>query len=161
MRFTIIPFLLLAIPLLEIVVFIWVGGYIGPFATLGLVLATAVAGSILLRIQGFAVLSRMRRDLEAHRLPGRELVHGVMILVAGLLLLTPGFVTDALGLLLFIPPLRDALWRFVRSRIIVLGRMQRRDRASPQGKTIDLDIGDYSTEDEKGSPWRAPIRRQD
>ena len=84
-RFSIIPFLLLGIPLAEIAVFVIVGQQIGLFPTLGLVIGTAVLGSILLRVQGFGVLSRMQRELAERRLPGRELVHGVMILLAGLL----------------------------------------------------------------------------
>jgi UPF0716 protein FxsA len=57
--------------------------------------------------------------MRANRVPGRELVHGVMILVAGVLLLTPGFVTDSLGFLLFVPAFRDMVWRLVKDRIVV------------------------------------------
>lgn len=155
MRFSIIPFLLLAIPLAEIAVFVVVGQQIGLFPTLALVLITAVAGSILLRIQGFNLLSRMQRELAQHRLPGRELVHGVMILVAGLLLLTPGFVTDTLGLLLFIPAIRDLVWRYVRSHMVLVtpGNANAGEHR-PSSRTIDLDMSDYTSSDGKGSPWR-------
>lgn len=162
MPFSIIPFLLLAIPLLEIAVFVLVGGQIGVLPTLGLVLATAVAGSILLRIQGFAVVTRMRRMLDRGSMPGRELVHGVMILLAGVLLLTPGFVTDTLGFLLFIPPLRDAAWRFLRNRVVIVGggtpppgRREQRDRV------IDLDMDDYTHTGDDNSPWRGPEKGRD
>lgn len=164
MPFSIIPFLLLAIPLLEIAVFIWVGGHIGLLATLGLVFATAVAGSVLLRVQGFGVLQRVRRTMDEGRLPGRDLVHGVMILVAGILLLTPGFVTDTLGFLLFIPSLRDAAWAFLRDRIVIIGGTRPagdhrpRDSRNP---TIDLDMDDYSHTDERESPWREPKPRSE
>jgi UPF0716 protein FxsA len=57
--------------------------------------------------------------MRANRVPGRELVHGVMILIAGVLLLTPGFVTDSLGFLLFVPGIRDLVWRLVKDRIVV------------------------------------------
>jgi len=156
-RFSIIPFLLLAIPLAEIAVFVIVGQQIGLFPTLGLVLAMAILGSILLRVQGFGLLSRMQRELAEHRLPGRELVHGVMILVAGLLLVMPGFVTDVLGLLLFIPAVRDLVWHFVRSRVVVVTSTNAKGGGRPgqqPSKTIDLDLSDYSSSDGKDSPWR-------
>ncbi|MCB1386645.1 MAG: membrane protein FxsA [Nitratireductor sp.] len=117
MPFSILPFLLLAIPVAEIAVFIVVGGQIGVVWTLACIVITAVIGSILLRVQGFQIINRLREETQAGRVPGRELGHGAMILVAGVLLLTPGFVTDTLGFLLFVPPVRDAIWRFLASRI--------------------------------------------
>lgn len=107
------PILLLAafigVPLLEIAVFIEVGGLIGLWATLGLVILTALIGSWQLRAQGLATLNRGRAQMEAGRLPTRELFDGLCLLFAGALLLTPGFVTDAVGLLLFLPAFRDLL----------------------------------------------------
>lgn len=160
MPFSIIPFLLLVIPLLEIAAFVVVGGQIGVLATLGLVLATAIAGSILLRVQGFGVLQRVRRTLDEGHVPGRELVHGVMILVAGILLLTPGFITDTLGFLLFVPSVRDAGWRFLRSRIVVVGAPTGRGSrgGGQREKVIDLDMDDYSSSDPRQSPWRGEGR---
>ncbi|MCT8998101.1 FxsA family protein [Chelativorans intermedius] len=158
MPFSIVPFLLLAIPLLEIAVFVVVGGQIGVLATLALVLATAVAGSILLRIQGFGVLARVQQTLNEGRVPGRELVHGVMIMIAGILLLTPGFVTDALGFLLFIPAVRDIGWTFLRERIVIVGGGNGRGGATggSRDKVIDLDMEDYSRSEPGESPWRGP-----
>ncbi|MDN2568608.1 FxsA family protein, partial [Aquibium sp. A9E412] len=129
MPFSLVPFLLLVIPLLEIAVFVMVGGAIGVLPTLALVVVTAIAGSILLRVQGFGVVDRIRRTMDAGRMPGRELVHGVMILVAGVLLLTPGFVTDTLGFLLFVPALRDMAWALLRDRIVVVAA------PGPHGRT--------------------------
>ena len=103
MPFALIPFLLLAIPILEIAVFILVGNAIGLWPTLGLVILTAVIGSILLKQQGLWTLARSQAEIGAGRVPGRDLVSGVMIAMAGVLLLTPGLVTDALGFLLFVP----------------------------------------------------------
>ena len=121
MRFSIVPFLLLAIPLGEIAMFVVVGSQIGVLPTLALVLITAVTGSILLRIQGFGVVRRIQETMNEGGVPGRDLVHGMMIMVAGVLLLTPGFITDTLGFLLFIPAIRDIGWKFLRSRIVVMG----------------------------------------
>jgi UPF0716 protein FxsA len=158
-RFSIIPFLLLIVPLAEIAVFVLVGSHIGVLATLGLVLATAIAGTILLRIQGFGVMERIRRTLEADEVPGRDLVHGAMILVAGILLLTPGFVTDLCGFLLFVPSIREIGWRFLRERIVVHTVHGRQAGRGPdpatRGRTIDLDAEDYTTNPPNSdSPWR-------
>ncbi|MGH6949210.1 MAG: FxsA family protein [Kiloniellales bacterium] len=102
-------FLLLAlilVPLLEIAVFIQVGGWIGLWPTLGLVVLAAVFGIWFLRSQGTAAFARARIEMDQGRLPARELFDGLCILVAAVLLLIPGFVTDVVGLLLLMPPFR-------------------------------------------------------
>src|SRR5210317_1004594 len=103
MPVTLLPFLLLLVPIMEIGVFIVVGGEIGVLWTIGLVFFTAVLGTILLRIEGFRTFARIRDKMNSGEIPGQELVNGAMILVAGVLLLTPGFVTDAIGFGLFVP----------------------------------------------------------
>ncbi len=156
--FSVIPLLLLTIPLLEIAAFIVIGGKIGVLATLAMVFATAVIGSILLRIQGFGLINKIRMETEQGRVPGRELVHGVMILIAGILLLTPGFVTDAMGFLLFIPAVRDFGWRLVRDRVVIVARQgMGSGSAHPRPgdpKTIDLDEDEFTSSGNPDSPWR-------
>ncbi|MEX0346294.1 MAG: FxsA family protein [Rhizobiaceae bacterium] len=160
MRFSIVPLLLLAIPLMEIAAFIVIGGQIGVLATLVMVFVTAVIGSILLRIQGFGLINKIRRETDQGRVPGRELVHGVMILIAGVLLLTPGFVTDTLGFLLFVPAIRDIGWNFVKDRIVVAAGPGMGSQGGfggprhPGGKTIDLDEDDFTSSGNPDSPWR-------
>lgn len=141
-----LPLIVLAYPLVEIAGFVVVGSRLGVLATIALVIATGLAGAVLLRWQGFGVLSRIRRDVDAGRDPSRELAHGVMILVAGFLLLIPGFVSDIFGLLLFLPPVRDLGWRLLRRRMTVVGNFAVfRSGGGPQGgRTIDLDSDDYS-----------------
>ncbi|NJR13648.1 MAG: FxsA family protein [Phyllobacteriaceae bacterium] len=112
-----LPFALLAVPLAEIAMFILVGNAIGVLPTIGLVIVTAVCGATLLRVQGMAQLTRIQRDMAAGGLPTRQLVHGAMMVVAGILLLTPGFITDTLGLMLFIPAVREAVFGFLAARI--------------------------------------------
>jgi UPF0716 protein FxsA len=156
--FSLIPLALLAVPALEIAVFIVVGQQIGLFATLAMIFITAVIGSILLRIQGFGLLREIQKVLDEGGVPGRELVHGVMILLAGALLLTPGFVTDTIGFLLFIPPVRDAAWHFLRSRIVVKtshSRHEWQDRQNGGPRTIDLDENEFSENPDEDSPWRS------
>lgn len=152
------PFVLLAWPFLEIAGFVIVGREIGVLATIGLTLLMGVIGSILLRRQGFGVMRRAQAEIDAGRDPGREIANGAMILVAGVLLLLPGFVSDIFGLALFIPPVRDAVWRLIKSRINVVTDfgpgMRRRDP-----RTIDLDPDEYSANSPGGkpdpnSPWR-------
>lgn len=148
MAFPIVPFILLILPLLEIAVFVIVGSQIGVLATIGLVIASTLLGAVLLRIQGFGVVSRIRRSMETGGAPGRELVDGLMIMAAGVLLVIPGFVTDMVGLLLFIPAVRNIAWRLARNRIVVVGGAQMggyRNRRT-DGRTIDLDADDYSTD---------------
>ena len=126
------PLFILALPFIEIAAFILVGGKIGVLWTIALVVLSSIAGALLLRIQGFGALNRIRDEVEAGRNPGRELAHGAMIMLAAVLLLIPGFVTDIIGLLLFIPPVRDLAWRFLKRRItvseLVLGRVSAASR---------------------------------
>lgn len=169
MRFPVIPLFLLALPFLEIAGFVIVGRQIGVLYTLALVIGAGVLGAVLLRIQGFGVMARIRRELDAGGDPGREVAHGAMILLAGVLLLIPGFVTDIIGLLLFLPPVRDVAWRFLKGRVSIsargfggFARPGARSSARPYdrrgGKTIDLDADDYSSGPDGGprpdSPWR-------
>ncbi len=99
----------IGVPLVEIAVFIQVGGWIGLGWTLVLVVLTAVLGTWQLRAQGLATLLRARDQVDRGALPARELFDGACLLVAGALLLTPGFVTDTAGFLLFLSPVRDRL----------------------------------------------------
>ena len=119
--FPFIPFLLLVVPILEIGVFILLGGQIGVINTLLGIVLTAVIGTILLRRQGFALISQAQSQMDQGHIPGKELAHGVMLLAAGLLLLTPGFVTDTFGFLLLVPPFREGIFAFFKARINVIG----------------------------------------
>ena len=149
MRLSLLPFVLLVVPLSEIATFVVVGGKIGVLATIALVLVTAVTGATLLRIQGLGTLARIRAQTDRGEMPGRDLVHGVMIMVAGLLLLTPGFITDTLGFLLFVPAIRDRAWHFLRERVFVTVQAQtfRGAARSEDRRTIDLDDDDFSRTD--------------
>lgn len=106
-------------PIAEMYLLIEVGGYIGAWPTIGLVMLTAVIGVTLLRIQGLATLTRGLRRLEGGRLPAQEVVEGLLLAVAGALLLTPGFVTDTVGFVLLIPGLRGRVAGMLLSRMQV------------------------------------------
>lgn len=121
MRFSLIPFVLLIVPLMEIAAFVLIGGQIGVWATLAMVVVTAIIGSFLLRWQGISLLRRIQGEMAAQRLPAKDLVRGAMLVIAGILLLTPGFVTDTIGFLLFVPPIQDIVWNFLKSKVNVVG----------------------------------------
>lgn len=108
-------------PIVEMYLLIEVGGYIGAWPTIGLVMITAVIGVTLLRIQGLATLTRGMSRLQGGELPAREVVEGLLLAVAGALLLTPGFVTDAIGFFLLTPILRGLVAERVLARVQVAG----------------------------------------
>ncbi|MBV0913507.1 FxsA family protein [Anianabacter salinae] len=109
----------LLVPLIEIALFIQVGGLIGLWPTLGIVILTAVLGTVLVRAQGARALTQLRSSFSELRDPAEPLAHGAMILVSGALLLTPGFFTDAVGFLLLVPQFRAAAYRYLRARVKV------------------------------------------
>src|SRR5919106_4562014 len=107
--------LFIAVPIAELYVIIELGGAIGVLPTLALLVADSILGAVLLRSQGLAAWGRFNRALAEGRMPGREVFDGAMIIVGGALLLTPGFITDAFGLVLLIPPTRALMRRFAGS----------------------------------------------
>lgn len=102
--------ILLAVPVIEIALFIEVGGWIGTWPTVGIVILTALAGSVMLRRQGLSALANAQKRISEGAAPGQLLADGAMIIFAGALLLTPGFFTDAIGFLLLLPGVR--VWLF-------------------------------------------------
>ncbi|GBD43646.1 hypothetical protein HRbin40_01124 [bacterium HR40] len=112
----------LLVPLVELAVLIAVGTRIGVLSTVALCLLTAVVGAALVRAQGLAVLRSLRRELERGQLPVAQAFHGLCLLLAGALLLIPGFFTDLLGLLLLLPPVRRGLYELLRRRFLVARR---------------------------------------
>ncbi|MBM1220733.1 FxsA family protein [Ponticoccus sp. SC2-23] len=109
----------LMVPLIEIALFIQVGGLIGLWPTLLIVILTAIAGTFLVRTQGFQAIQSLRRSLSELDDPTVHLAHGAMILVSGALLLTPGFFTDAVGFLLLVPGFRVWVMKQARKRMNV------------------------------------------
>ena len=112
--------LLIGVPLIEIYLFVEIGGQIGTWPTVGLVVLTAVAGSVMLRAQGRQVLARAQEKIRRGEPPVADLLDGIGLLLAGALLLTPGFLTDAAGFVLLLPAARRGLaaglWAAVQAR---------------------------------------------
>lgn len=153
--FRLLFILFLTIPLIEIYLLIQVGEVIGAGWTIFAVVATAVIGAALLRLQGLATLYEAQRKMAHGELPATALIEGVMLLLSGALLLTPGFFTDTLGFLVLIPPLRRKFAHFILSRGLVMGtsgftsqhwQQSSRHQHRESGDTIE---GDYSRRDDE------------
>jgi UPF0716 protein FxsA len=112
-------FAFLGVPLIEIALFIKVGGLIGLGYTLLIVVLTAVLGTWLVRSQGIAAMGDLQKSFSQLQDPTEPLAHGAMILFSGALLLTPGFFTDAMGFALLVPPVRRAMLNWARKRVKV------------------------------------------
>ena len=148
--------LFVALPIVEIALFIQVGGLIGVWATLALVVLAAVGGMAVIRSQGAHAWMQAQRSLAELRDPSRPLAHGMMLMIAGLLLILPGFFTDAMGLLLLIPPLRDLIMRQAGRRMGVRTvHMARRETHRPPYADGVIDA-DYVVEDRPARP-RPPL----
>jgi UPF0716 protein FxsA len=138
--------LFIVVPIAELYVIIQVGGAIGVWPTLALLLADAVLGSLLLRHQGRGAWRRFNEALAARRFPGKEVADGLLIVVGGTLLLAPGFLTDIVGIFLLIPPTRaiarSILRRFTIGRFTVVGMPSRgpgADPRRPETRPYDID----------------------
>jgi len=143
--------LFVGIPLIEIALFIQLGGFLGLWPTLGIVVLTAILGSWLVRNQGLLAMSQMRQSISSLQDPTEPIAHGAMILFSGALLLTPGFFTDAIGFSLLVPPIRNALYKYVRARVNVQGFSQgpqnpQNRRPRPDDQVIDGEYSEVPTE---------------
>jgi UPF0716 protein FxsA len=122
--------ILIAVPFLEIEVFLAVAHAIGGWNALGLLILVSFVGIWLVRHEGFVLLGRIRQQLDRGQMPGDQLIDGGLLLLAGLLMIIPGFVTDGIALLLIFPPTRalarGALKRRFRTRVQVYGIVPRR-----------------------------------
>lgn len=153
--FNLLLLLFLAIPVIEIYLLIEVGSQIGALPTILLVVLTALVGASLLRQQGFSTWARINARMAAGEAPAMELLEGLLLLIAGALLLTPGFFTDTIGFLLLIPPLRRFWISAVLQRALFV---QIRGHQRPPG-TGSASQGDSQTLE--GEYWREdePPRR--
>ena len=124
--------LFILVPMIEIYVIIQVGHAIGALDTIALLVLVSLVGAWLTRHEGFVVLRRLRAQIDAGRAPTGELIDGALVLGAGVLMLTPGFVTDVVGLLVLFPPTRALLRRYLRRRFEV------RTLGGPDDGVIDV-----------------------
>lgn len=155
-RFILMIFLI-GIPIAEIAVFLLVGSVIGALPTIAIIILTAIIGAGLLKRQGISALTRIRADIDSNKVPAGSIGEAFTIALAGILLLTPGFITDTVGFALFVPGVRH----WIGNKIVGAVRMDIRTHngggfqrpGQPSGpRTIDLDETDYSRAD-PNSPW--------
>ena len=146
----------IAIPLIEIALFIQVGGFIGLWPTLAIVLVTAIIGSSLVRNQGARELSKLQNSFSSLNDPTEPLANGAMILFAGAMLLTPGFFTDAVGFALLFPPFRAAAFKWAKSRIKVqkfsMGTPPNQPHP-PSDRVIDGEFEEITPKQDGPSGW--------
>ena len=149
--------LFVVVPIAELAVIIQVGQLIGVWWTIALLIADSVLGSVLMRSQGRAAWRRFNEATRAGRVPAREVLDGALVIFGGALLLTPGFITDVLGLLLLLPPtravVRGLLARRLAHRMVVTmsgPRVRPRHDDDVEGTAVDVDS------DRIGPPREAP-----
>jgi UPF0716 protein FxsA len=150
------------VPLVELFLLLRIGGAIGPWATLAIVVITGVVGSAMARAQGVRVIRDAQAAMGRGEMPSREILEGILVFAAGLLLVTPGVLTDAVGFALLVPSVRamvaTRIGRSIRERFVVttfegvgLGdRFQRDDRDRP----FDPDVIDVEPSDDDDEPPR-------
>lgn len=134
------------VPLIEIALFITLGQAIGLWPTLLGVLVTALIGSVIIRSQGLSLIAEIRRTTAAGVLPAEQLAAGMMLGIAGALLMTPGYFTDSVGFLLLVPAIRSRIYNGLKSRFTVVGVGATASRASRRPSdpdVIDLDETDW------------------
>lgn len=127
------------VPLVELYVLIRVGAYLGVFTTVAIVIFTGIVGAYMARMEGLRVLFGLQRDMQEGKMPTEGLLDGVLILIGGVLLITPGILTDIVGFALVIPSSRAVLKVWVRRRIQDI--IQQRDGV--------ITVNDYYTEDKE------------
>ncbi len=164
-----LPFVLflmfVIVPLIEIALLIRVGQWIGFWETIIVVVATAFIGTWLLRAQGFSVFNKFMRSVSDGKVPMEPIMEGMLLLIAGAFLLTPGLLTDATGFVLLVPPLRSAIAGWCLKRLWKAGNIsvsgfgdtedpsegggRRQGDAWSAGRDGDIIEGDYERVDER------------
>lgn len=148
----IMPLLFIAIPLIELYFIIVIGEMIGALWTVVLVVMTAIIGVNLLRVQGMSTLTRAQRNMAQGQIPAMEMMEGVALAVAGVLLITPGFITDSIGLLCLIPASRQAIIRYIMTRSSVHTNF----KASVNGQSAHWQSGQQQEQKPGPSDARPP-----
>jgi UPF0716 protein FxsA len=152
-------FAFIGVPIIEIALFIQVGGAIGTPMTLLIVVLTAILGTYMVRAQGRLAIGNLQCSFSQLQDPTEPLAHGAMVLISGVLLLTPGFFTDALGFALLVPAIRSAVFRYARARVKVSHfSMGTPPHAADTHYTAEEDIieGQFSEIDPEKRPTHKP-----
>ncbi len=138
--FLLIFILIIVVPLFEIYLLIKIGSIVGALTIVFLIISTAIVGTMLLRQQGVATMMRFQASLAKGELPATEMLEGVILLIGGILLLTPGFLTDAVGFFCLLPLSRKAIIEIVWSRITLHAPMHSHHSSNQGGRIIEGEI---------------------
>jgi UPF0716 protein FxsA len=134
-------------PLIEIAGFVIVGRAIGLWPTLAGVVISAVLGALILRWQGVSLINEIRSSVGQRQVPARSIADAMMVAIAGVLLMLPGYFSDVIGLLLLLPPVRAGIYAFLKSRVEVVSTTTTHNYEFTQRRvddgTIDLDDNEY------------------
>ncbi|EKO3588557.1 FxsA family protein [Vibrio metschnikovii] len=149
--------LFIALPIIEIAVLIQLGGFLGLWPTLGLILFTALVGAILVRSQGVLTFLSVQQRLQRGEVPAQQIIEGMLLAVAGVLLLTPGFITDGIGMLVLLPIPRARLAHYLMGYLVVntmsgpdsFSHQSSQSRPNAEGDTFD---GEYEYKEQKDHP---------
>lgn len=147
--FPLFALLLIGFPLLELYILIKLGTVIGAFPTVALVVGTALLGAFLLRRQGLSNYRRMQQSMARGEVPAQEMLEGVVILLGAVLLLVPGVITDVLGLLCLLPPLRRVIVAFWLRRTVVEMQVSSRVRGTRDGRVYDAEYRHLPSDDDR------------
>ena len=135
--------LFIVVPAVELALLIELGRHVGTVATLGVIAATGLLGAWLARVQGMGALARVRRELDAGSVPAGPIVDGVLILIAGAVLMTPGLLTDAFGFALLVP----------KTRSLIRGALRRRFEAAQRAGEVHVErVGGFKSEPRDVNP---------
>jgi len=147
--FRILFILFITVPVIEIYLLIQVGSLIGALPTIGVVIGTAILGAFLLKQQGLSTLQRVQIQLSKGQIPAIEMLEGLILLICGALLLTPGFFTDTIGFLCLVPVLRRGLARWLLKHINIVGPPGGFGGGPQSGQTRHADYieGDFRRDD--------------
>ena len=144
-------FIFIVVPVIEITVLIEVGEQLGAFTTVALVILTAAVGASLVRSQGLQTLLNAQKKMQQGEQPGQEVIEGVMLAIAGVMLVTPGFVTDFLGLILLLPFSRQFFANKLLARMIIKNMASQQPFnqgfSSHQSQSEDIIDGEFVNKD--------------
>lgn len=148
----------IAVPIIEIALFIQIGGILGLFPTLLIVVVTAIFGTYLVRAQGLSVLKQLQSQFRVPNDPTEPLAHGAMIIFSGALLLTPGFFTDLIGFFLLVPRVRSYVFNKVKNSLFVHKTVFNQ----PYSAESNVFEGEYEpVEHPENSPWANQTKPKD
>lgn len=158
--FPVLLLLFIVVPIIEIGLFIQVGGWLGLWPTIALVLITAFVGASLVRSQGLQTLMSVQSRLQQGELPAQQILEGVMLAVAGVLLLTPGFMTDALGMAVLLPAPRAWMARQLMSKVKVKAMHQGGYQQGPYDGGFHQQ-GPFGRQQDDGDTFEGEYERKD